>query len=219
MGAGLAGTNSGALQLNVYSQTIASLSTSGTGTANAVIGGTSTANSSLEIRATSPQTYTGTLGGTGAVIDGNHTNCSLLGFAMTQAGSSYSSAPTVSIQGGSASATANLTSVTLAANSSIGGSGDLTIHAPVSGAHGLTKEGHALRPFHDHAPHASPMVGLIQPLLVRFFHQPDADQRDHSHHDEINRHRPGLAAAFLQELRGDQGRQSARQRRSELIPE
>jgi autotransporter-associated beta strand protein len=95
-----AGTNSGTLQLNGYSQTIASLSTSGTGTANAVIGGTSTANSSLEIKATNPQTYTGTLGGTGIQDRHDNNNVSFVksgsGIFTLAAANTYNGSTTVS---------------------------------------------------------------------------------------------------------------------------
>lgn len=73
-----AGTNSGTLQLNGYSQTVAGLSTAGTGTANAVTGGTSTANSLLEIKASGTQIYTGTLGGTGVQDQHINNNVSLV---------------------------------------------------------------------------------------------------------------------------------------------
>jgi fibronectin-binding autotransporter adhesin len=65
------------------------------------------------------------------------------GLEMTGAGSGYTSAPTVTFTAGTTTATATpvLTSVILASNSSIGGTGDISIAAPVSGAFALTKVG------------------------------------------------------------------------------
>ncbi len=79
------GTTSGILQLNGFSQTIAGLTTAGTGTANAVIGGSATATSLLDVNvASGSQTYGGTLGGAGA----NNTNASNnLGFIKDGSGS------------------------------------------------------------------------------------------------------------------------------------
>lgn len=80
-------------------------------------------------------------GGTGAAVTGNDSNFALNGFAITGNGSGYTSAPSVAVSGGSATATANLTTVNLASASSLGGSGDLTVHAVISGGYGLTKVG------------------------------------------------------------------------------
>ncbi|MES2595880.1 MAG: autotransporter-associated beta strand repeat-containing protein [Verrucomicrobiota bacterium] len=100
------GANSGTLQLNGYSQTVAGLSTAGTGTANAVIGGTSTANSLLEIKAVGSQTYTGTLGGTGVQDQHINNNVSFvksgagtftLGSANTYSGTTTVAAGTLQI--------------------------------------------------------------------------------------------------------------------------
>ena len=58
------GTTSGVLQLNGFSQTMAGLTTAGTGTANAVTGGSATSTSLLDVNiASGTQTYGGTLGG------------------------------------------------------------------------------------------------------------------------------------------------------------
>lgn len=80
-------------------------------------------------------------GGIGAAVVGNDGNFVLSGVTLDTAGSGYSTAPTVSISGGSATATASVTTVNLATDSSVGGSGDLTINAVVSGSGGLTKVG------------------------------------------------------------------------------
>lgn len=79
-------------------------------------------------------------GGTGATAVGVDGNFVLNGISVTNGGSGYASAPSVTING-AATATANVSEVKLASDSSIGGSGDLTIHAVVSGGHTLTKEG------------------------------------------------------------------------------
>lgn len=60
------GANSGALQLNGFSQAISGLSTQGTGTRNAVIGGSTTSTSILQTTIDDTQTYDGSLGGTGS---------------------------------------------------------------------------------------------------------------------------------------------------------
>ncbi|WP_265595753.1 autotransporter-associated beta strand repeat-containing protein [Verrucomicrobium sp. BvORR106] len=76
------GANSGALQLNGFSQTIAGLSTLGTGTRNAVIGGSTSTTSILQINNEDSQTYSGFLGGTGSATgtsdNGTNNNLSLI---------------------------------------------------------------------------------------------------------------------------------------------
>jgi fibronectin-binding autotransporter adhesin len=85
---------------------------------------------SVLIQATNPS-------GTG--VNGQFT---LDGIAVTGNGSGYTTTPTVTLSSGSVTTTANLTSVSLAGNSSVGGTGDLTINAGISGsATGLTKVG------------------------------------------------------------------------------
>ncbi|WP_395745663.1 beta strand repeat-containing protein [Prosthecobacter sp.] len=78
-------------------------------------------------------------GGTATAV-GND-NFALNGIAVTANGSDYASAPTVTLSGGSGTATANLTTVNLASDSSVGGSGDLKIDATVTGSGALTKVG------------------------------------------------------------------------------
>lgn len=78
-------------------------------------------------------------GGTATAV-GND-NFALNGLAITDNGGGYTSAPTVSLSGGTGTATANLTTVNLESDSSIGGSGDLVINAVVSGSHALAKVG------------------------------------------------------------------------------
>jgi len=64
------------------------------------------------------------------------------GIAMTAAGSGYTGTPTYTFGSGNATpGTVTLSSVNLASPSSIGGSGDITIGAVVSGGNSLTKVG------------------------------------------------------------------------------
>ena len=79
------GSTSGVLQLNGFSQAIAGLTTAGTGTTNAVIGGSATSTSLLDVNlASGSQTYGGTLGGTGL---NNTSSSNNLGFIKDGAGS------------------------------------------------------------------------------------------------------------------------------------
>jgi fibronectin-binding autotransporter adhesin len=83
--------------------------------------------------------------GTGTpTITGNATNFTVGGLAMTAAGSGYTGTPTFSFNGSAATVTPTLSSVILAADSSVGGSGDITINAVVSesvAGRALTKVG------------------------------------------------------------------------------
>lgn len=78
-------------------------------------------------------------GGTATAV-GND-NFALTGLAITENGTDYASAPAVTLSGGSGTATANLTTVNLASDSSVGGSGDLTVYAQVTGSGALNKVG------------------------------------------------------------------------------
>ena len=80
-------------------------------------------------------------GGTGATVVGNDTSFILNGFSLTNNGGNYTTSPNVSISGGTATATANLSAIKLASDSSMGGTGDLTINSVISGGYGLTKIG------------------------------------------------------------------------------
>ena len=76
---------------------------------------------------------------TGTGVDGHFT---LDGIAITNNGSGYTTTPTVTLSSGSVTTSANLASVALASNSSIGGSGNMTINAVISGSGtNLTKIG------------------------------------------------------------------------------
>lgn len=82
-------------------------------------------------------------GGSGASITPNATNFILQSLQVTSTGSGYTSSPTVTVSSGTqtTATTANVSSVILTGNSSIGGSGDLAINTTVSGAFTLTKVG------------------------------------------------------------------------------
>ncbi len=83
------GATSGILKLNGYSQTLAGIATSGTGTANAVIGGNAANTSLLEVDvASGSQTYGGSLGGTGTTtLGGNYHTSNNLDFVKSGDGS------------------------------------------------------------------------------------------------------------------------------------
>ena len=79
--------------------------------------------------------------GTAAVLTTNASNFCVGGLTMTAAGSGYTGTPTFTFDGISQTATATRTSVALASATSIGGTGDMTIGAAISGAQPLTKVG------------------------------------------------------------------------------
>lgn len=80
--------------------------------------------------------------GTNPTGTGNATNFVVSGIQVTNTGSGYTSAPSVNFNTGTGTtATANLSAVILAANSSIGGTGDMAIDPGISGAFTLTKVG------------------------------------------------------------------------------
>ncbi len=73
------GSSSGILELNGFTQTIASLSTSGTGTADSVLGGSSATTSLLSVNtASGTQTFSGTLGGVSTNNTGANNNLGLI---------------------------------------------------------------------------------------------------------------------------------------------
>ena len=78
--------------------------------------------------------------GSGGTITGNATNFTVGGLTTTNSGTGYTGTPTVTIGGSAAAVTPALSSVNLATDSSIGGSGNMTVNSVVSGA-GLTKVG------------------------------------------------------------------------------
>lgn len=96
---------------------------------------------------TNPPTITFT-GGTVNVLGttfpggyGNTNNYCVGGLTLTAAGSGYTGTPTVTFDGSPAAVTPVLSSVVLGADSSLGGSGDITISGPVSGGFAVTKVG------------------------------------------------------------------------------
>lgn len=80
--------------------------------------------------------------GTAPTGTGNAENFAVSGIRVTNPGSGYTTAPAVSFGSGSGTAaTPYLSSVTLGANTTVGGAGDILIEPPVSGAYTLTKAG------------------------------------------------------------------------------
>jgi fibronectin-binding autotransporter adhesin len=86
---------------------------------------------------------TGGSGGSGASISAS--SIGVVGLNVTSFGSGYNSAPAISIDNTSwtsgATATATIPSVAMTADASIGGSGDISISQPITGAFSLTKVG------------------------------------------------------------------------------
>lgn len=83
-----------------------------------------------------------TTAGTAPTGTGNATNFVVSAIVVTSPGSGYTSVPAVAFDTGTGTtATANLSSVVLGSASSVGGAGDLTIGAPISGSTLLTKVG------------------------------------------------------------------------------
>ncbi len=87
--------------------------------------------------------FSGGGGGTGATASGNANNFTVVGATVTSVGSGYTTAPTVNLSGGGgsgAAAMANLSSVILATDSTVGGAGTIDIGGIVSGSGGLKKQ-------------------------------------------------------------------------------
>jgi fibronectin-binding autotransporter adhesin len=75
-------------------------------------------------------------------LTGNATNFTVTGVAIATSGTGYTGSPVLTIGGVEQPATFTLSSsVVLASNSSIGGTGNITINPPVTGAFDLTKVG------------------------------------------------------------------------------
>lgn len=82
-----------------------------------------------------------TTAGTNPTGTGKATNFIVAGIRVTNPGSGYTSAPTVTFGGTGTTAMASFSTMSLGANSSIGGSGNTTIHPGITGAFSLTKVG------------------------------------------------------------------------------
>jgi hypothetical protein len=83
-----------------------------------------------------------TTAGTNPTGIGNATNFTVNGITVTSAGSGYTSASTVSFSSGTGTAaTANMSAVILGEAATIGGTGDITINANITGNFALTKTG------------------------------------------------------------------------------
>ncbi len=78
--------------------------------------------------------------GTGGTMVGNANFFTVGGLTVINAGTGYTGTPTITIGGTTAPVTTTLSSVNLASDSSVGGTGDLAIQSSISGA-GLTKVG------------------------------------------------------------------------------
>lgn len=83
-----------------------------------------------------------TTAGTNPTGAGNANNFTVAALAITAPGSGYTAAPAVSFGSGTGTtATAQLSAIILGTSSTVGGTGDVTLSAPVSGAFTLTKVG------------------------------------------------------------------------------
>lgn len=94
---------------------------------------------------TAPTTLTRLTGvGTGATITGSASEFTVAGFNVTSAGSGYLGTSSYGIDGNATPGSVIVSSVNLAGDASLGGSGDIAIHASITesgGSHGLTKVG------------------------------------------------------------------------------
>ncbi|WP_395749595.1 beta strand repeat-containing protein [Prosthecobacter sp.] len=85
-----------------------------------------------------------TAAGTNPTGTGNASNYTTVGYTISASGSGYTSAPTIAFSSGTFAATAKVAGIVLEGDSTIGGSGDITINGIVSesgGSHALTKIG------------------------------------------------------------------------------
>lgn len=118
---------------------VAGTNPTGTGNAsNFTVTGINVVNPGTGYTSLPTITLAGGTGATATAVDGNFI---LNGFIITDHGNGYTEAPNVTVNGGSASATAHLTSIQLATDSTVGGSGDLTVEPVISGSYGITKAG------------------------------------------------------------------------------
>jgi autotransporter-associated beta strand protein len=98
---------------------------------------------------------------------GNATNFIVSGIQVTNPGSGYTSAPSVTFSSGTGTtATANMSAAILAANSSIGGSGDIGIHPGISGAFTLTKVGAGTLTLHGANTHGTTTINAGRLALI-----------------------------------------------------
>ncbi|WP_395738056.1 beta strand repeat-containing protein [Prosthecobacter sp.] len=85
-----------------------------------------------------------TTAGTNPTGTGNASNYTTVGYTISATGSGFTSTPTIAFSSGTFAATAKVAGIILEGDSSIGGSGDITVNGIVSesgGSHALTKIG------------------------------------------------------------------------------
>ena len=105
--------------------------------------------------------------GTNPTGTGNAANFSVSGITVTNPGSGYTGAATVGFTTGTGTtATANLSSVILGAATSIGGTGDIVLDAPVSGAFALTKIGNGTLTLNGASTHTSTTISAGKLILA-----------------------------------------------------
>jgi autotransporter-associated beta strand protein len=89
-----------------------------------------------------PNLLVTTSGAAPTTFAGNANSFQLVGVQLSNAGTGYTTAPTVTVNGGTgAVASATLSAVNLATDTTVGGTGDININAVVSGPGVLTKVG------------------------------------------------------------------------------
>jgi fibronectin-binding autotransporter adhesin len=133
---------------------VPSVTISGTGagaTATATLGVTAasfTISGGTTVYSAAPTVTISGGGGTGATATAVLTGGVVSGIAITNAGTGYTTAPTIAFSAGTVTTagtnptgTGNATNFTLATNTSIGGTGDIALDAPVAGPSALTKLG------------------------------------------------------------------------------
>ena len=128
------GTTSGQLVLNGVSQAIAGLQTGGTGTANAVVGGSTTASTLTVSYASGTDAYAGTIGGTGT--NANNVGLTVAGAGtLVLSGSNTYTGPTAVTTGTLAvtGSTAAGSAVTISSGAVLAGTGTVAGTVSVSG--------------------------------------------------------------------------------------
>ncbi len=108
-----------------------------------------------------------TTAGTNPTGTSNATNFVVSGIQVTNPGSGYTSAPSVTFSSGTGTtATANMSALILAANSSLGGTGDMAIDPGISGAFTLTKVGAGTLTLHGANTHGTTTINAGRLALI-----------------------------------------------------